>query len=429
MKNLRKNILPALLLLMLAATAGAEEFHADGPMLLIPMDAQQTDHLRAYGLAYWCLEPARAHKIQWLLNYRGGSFLTPDTSAIRDRATLTGVAYRVIGPETANRIYDEIKNINSEVVMLEKAPRVAVYVPPTRDPWDDAVRMVLEYAKIPYDTLWDEEVVAGELSEYDWLHLHHEDFTGQFGKFYSAFRNADWYIRMVKTNSGMAERLGFASVQKLKGAVAGKIREYVERGGFLFAMCSAPDSLDVAISALGVDIVPQEIDGTPLSPDAQNRLDFTNTFAFRDFKLITDASVYEISDIDVMPPTFDMSLTPEFELFEFSAKQDPVLSIFVQNHTPLVHDFIGQTTSFRRDLIRDDVVVLGDTPGTDRVKYVHGNAGRGSFTFLGGHDPEYFTHYVGEEPTDVSLFPHSPGYRLILNNVLFPSVRKKEKKT
>jgi len=411
-------------------SAAGEEWHASGPMLLIYMDSEQTDHLRAYGVAYWCLEPARGYKVQWLLNYRGGSFLVEDMQEIRDRATLVGVSFKVLPAETVNRIYDEIKGINAEVVLLEKAPKVAVYVPPSNEPWDDAVRMTLEYAKIPYDTVWDKEVLAGKLKDYDWLHLHHEDFTGQYGKFYASYRNADWYIRMVHDAEEAASQLGYGSVQILKGAVALALRDYVDNGGFLFAMCSAPDSLDVAISAVGIDIVPKEIDGTPMTTDAQNKLDFSKTFAFRDFTIVRDAYTYEISDIDITPPNInDPRLVPDVELFEFSAKQDPALSIFVQDHTSSFHDFLGQTTAFNRNTLRDDVVVLAETPGTDRVKYVHGNVGKGSFTFLGGHDPEDFAHLVGEKQTDISHYIHSPGYRLILNNVLFPSMRKKEKKT
>ncbi len=417
-------------ILTFSLSARSEEWHASGPMILIYMDNEQTDHLRAYGLAYWCLQAPRNYKVQWLLNYRGGSFLVEDTQEIRDRATLVGVSFKALGPETINRIYDEIKNINAEVVILEKAPKVAVYVPPSNEPWDDAVRMTLEYAKIPYDTLWDKEVLAGKLKDYDWLHLHHEDFTGQYGKFYGQFRNADWYVRMVQDSINAAKQLGYDSVQKLKGSVALAIREYVDNGGFLFAMCSAPDSLDVAISATGLDIVSPEIDGTPMTPDADKKLDFSKTFAFKDFKLVKDAYTYEISDIDVMPPNINNpELIPDVELFEFSAKQDPALSIFVQNHSPRFHDFLGQTTAFNRDEIKDDVVALAETPGTDRVKYIHGNVGKGSFTFLGGHDPEDFAHIVGEKQTDITRFIHSPGYRLILNNVLFPSMRKKEKKT
>ncbi|MFH1537927.1 MAG: asparagine synthetase B [bacterium] len=416
--------------LMVASPCGATEWYAKNPKILIPMDDSQNDHLRAYGVAYWCLEPIRGYRVQWLLNYLGGSFMVDDAREIRDRATLVGVTFKVIGADEANRAYREIEDMNAEVVLLEKVPRIAVYVPAHEEPWDDAVRMVLEYAKIPFDTLWDKEVLADDLQQYDWIHLHHEDFSGQYGKFYANYRKADWYIQTVDASRRMAAELGFDTVQKEKRAVALAIKDYVRGGGFLFGMCSVPDSIDVTLAADGVDIVPPEIDGTPISPDVEKRLDFSQSFSFHNFTLEKDANVYEISNIDVMPPNLNNpALVPDFSLFEFSAKQDPALTIFVQNHRTSIHDFLGQTTAFRRDLVKDEVVVLADTPGTDRVKYIHGNVGRGSFTFLGGHDPEDFAHYVGEKPTRVELHKNSPGYRLILNNVLFPAVRKKEKKT
>ncbi len=435
-------IIAVALILALASrhtTAQVETLRADAPMILVPMDFEQTDHLRAYGLAYWCLEAARGYKVQWLLNYRGGSFLAPDAREIRDRATVMGVSYRVLDPGEVNRIYHEMTQTNSEAVILDKAPKVAVYVPPTADPWDDAVRLVLGYAQIPYDTVWDPEVIAGKLSDYDWLHLHHEDFTGQYGKFYGSFKNADWYLRIVKSAETMAAQLGFSSAQELKGEVAAAIKDYVRKGGFLFAMCSAPDSLDVALSARGLDIAPMEIGGVPMTPGAQDKLDYSAALAFTDFRIVTDPLAYEISDIDAITdvpglnhPRSDFLnplLAPEFELFEFSAKQDPALSIFVQNHAARIRFFHGQTTDFRRDRLKDNVVVLADTPGTDRVRYIHGSLEKGSFTFLGGHDPEDFSHLVGDPQTDVSIHANSPGYRLILNNVLFPSMQKKEKKT
>lgn len=403
---------------------------ADGPIILIFMDDAQTDHLRAYGVAYWCLEKERGYTVQWLLNYRGGSFLLRDTQDARDRATLMGVAYTAIDAATTNRIYREIQGMNAEVVLLEKAPKIAVYVPPTNEPWDDAVRLALEYAKIPYDIVYDREVLRGDLSQYDWLHLHHEDFTGQYGKFYGSFRYTEWYLRMVNNNESLARELGFPSVQRLKYAVSLAIREYVEGGGFMFAMCSAPDSLDVALAARDADIVPPEIDGTPLTPDPDSKLNYSQTFAFTDFLLVKEAMTYEISDIDIMPPNVsDPAMAAPFTLFEFSAKQDPVLTIFVQNHRNAIHEFLGQTTEFDRDLIKPGVAVLGEVEDTNRVKYIHGNRGRGSFTFLGGHDPEDFAHFVGENDTQMENEKNSPGYRLILNNVLFPAVKKKEKKT
>lgn len=403
---------------------------AGGPGVLIFMDDAQTDHLRAYGVAYWCLERERGYSVQWLLNYRGGSFLAPDAQDVRDRATLMGVAYTTVDAATINRIYHEIQGMNADVVLLEKAPKIAVYVPPTNEPWDDAVRLALEYAKIPYDIVYDREVLNGGLSQYDWLHLHHEDFTGQYGKFYGSFRYTEWYLRMVNYTESLARELGFPSVQKLKYAVSLAIREYVEAGGFLFAMCSAPDSLDAALAARNIDIVPPEIDGTPITPDADSKLDYSQTFAFTDFLLVKDAATYEISDIDIMPPNVsDPALAAPFTLFEFSAKQDPVLTIFVQDHRSTIHEFLGQTTEFDRDLLKPGVAVLGDIENTNRVKYIHGSRGKGSFTFLGGHDPEDFAHFVGENETQMENEKNSPGYRLILNNVLFPAVKKKEKKT
>ncbi|MEW5945018.1 MAG: asparagine synthetase B [bacterium] len=417
-------------LLQPQARANADVWRARNPKILIFMDEAQNDHLRAYGVAYWCLQPPRAYRVQWLLNYRGGSFLADDSRDVRDYAARMGVSFEILSTDEANSVYRAIENVNAEVVLLEKAPGVAVYVPEHAEPWDDAVRITLDYAKIPYDTLWDREVLAGQLEKYDWIHLHHEDFSGQFGKFYANFRTADWYVRTVEVSRRVAAELGFDSVRKEKRAVALAIKRYVSGGGFLFGMCSVPDSLDVALAADGVDVVPPEIDGTPLTPGADDLLDFSQTFAFHNFSLVADAREYEISDIDVTPPNLNNpALVPDFALFEFSAKQDPVLSIFVQNHKNAVADFLGQTTAFRRDLIRDDVVILADTPGTNRVKYVHGNVGGGSFTFLGGHDPEDFAHYVGEKPTRIELHKNSPGYRLILNNVLFPAVKKKEKKT
>ena len=419
-----------ILLLGAAGICVAQEQQVSGPKILIYMDDAQTDHLRAYGVAFWCLEQNLGYTVNWLLNYRGGSFLMDDVQEIRDRATLMGVAYTALDPAGTDRIVREIQRINAEIVLLEKAPKVAVYVPPTAEPWDDAVRLVLNYSKIPYDTLYDPEVLNGALLDYDWLHLHHEDFTGQYGKFYFNFRNADWYVRKVQASESLARELGFPSVQQEKHAVSMAIRDYVEQGGFLFAMCSAPDSLDVALSADGVDIVPQEIDGTPLTPGVDNLLDYSQTFAFTDFIVVKDAAVYEISDIDIMPPHVNNpELVAPFTLFEFSAKQDPILSIFVQNHRSNIADFLGQTTAFHRDLIKDNVEILGETLDTDRVKYLHGNYGRGSFTFLGGHDPEDFAHFVGENATIMENVKNSPGFRLILNNVLFPAVKKKEKKT
>jgi len=394
------------------------------------MDLKQTDHLKAYGIAYWTLE--RGINVEWLLNYRGGSFMMDYYPAIERECRLRGVAYSVIsGPEVAE-VYATIEQENMEVILLEKAPAIAVYTPPNKQPWDDAVTLALTYAEIPYTTLWDEEVLRGELEKYDWLHLHHEDFTGQYGKFYASFHNAPWYIEEVRMNEAMARKLGFKKVSELKKAVARMIREYVLRGGFLFAMCSATDTIDIALAAENTDIVPEVFDGDPPDPNCQQKLDYSRTLAFTNFKLIMDPLVYEFSDIDV-PPSYAAPLRgPEadaFTLFEFSAKYDPVPTMLTQNHVSVINGFMGQTTGFHRDRIKKAVVILAEVEGSDQVKYIHGNLGRGTFTFLGGHDPEDYQHLVGDPPTQLSLHKNSPGYRLILNNILFPAAKKKKRKT
>lgn len=398
--------------------------------LLAPMDKAQTDHLRAYGLAYWCLHSPRGYECEWLLNYRSGSFLLPDLPDVRARAKALNVLVEPVSAAALQRVARTIADNNMERVQLTRAPRIAVYVPPDNEPWDDAVRMALDYAQIEYKTLWDREVLAGKLDDYDWLHLHHEDFSGQFGKFYTSFANQPWYRRQVLSSTQVAQQLGFTSVCAEKQAVAARVAQWVHRGGLLFAMCSVPDSLDVALAAQGMDIVPPQIDGTPMEPDASAKLKFGATMAFRNFKLVTNPSVVEISDIDVQPavaPTVSGGQT--FELFEFSAKQDPIATMLTQDHVSRVPDFMGLTSTFRRSLLKDNVIVLGDFPGADHVKYIHGDYGDGTFTFLGGHDPEDYAHFVGEASTDLSYHPHSPGYRLILNNVLFPAAKTKERKT
>jgi hypothetical protein len=398
--------------------------------LLAPMDQAQSDHLRAYGLTYWCLQAPRGYECEWLLNYRGGSFLLPDRPEVRARAQALNVALEPVTAAAVQAIYRTIAEGNMERLQLTVAPRVAVYAPPDNEPWDDAVRMALEYAQIPYKTVWDREVLAGKLSECDWLHLHHEDFTGQYGKFWATFANQPWYRRQVQSSTQMAAELGFPAVWALKEAVAGGIAQWVSQGGLLFAMCSAPDSLDVALAAQGMDLVPPAIDGTPVTPDAQKRLDFSRSLAFRGFRLVTDPLVTEISDIDAQPGAPEaVSRGETFELFEFSAKQDPIATMLTQCHVNRVPDFLGLTSAFRRGALKDNVIVLGDFPGQDRVKYIHGDYGQGTYTFLGGHDPEDYAHFVGEPATDLSFHPHSPGYRLILNNVLFPAAKTKPRKT
>jgi len=395
--------------------------------LLIPMDLSQTNHLRAYGIAFHALE--RGEKVEWLLNYQGGSFLLEDSKKNAEECLLAGVkAMEVdVGAEAMIRAVIEESNMNA--VILEKAPRIAVYVPPSADPWDDAVRLALDYAEIPYDMLWDPEVLAGKLTEYDWVHLHHEDFTGQYGKFYYSYRNADWYKEQVSLNENTADKLGFASVRELKLAVAREIKRYVVGGGFLFAMCSATDTYDIALAAAGTDVVHQIFDGTGTDKDWLGKLDYSATFAFENFKVEMDPYRYEHSDIDVTEGAVGRGEDAVFALFDFSARFDPVPCMLVQNHVALCKEFLGQNTGFNRSFLKSDVLVLAEVGGSEEVKYVHGNRGEGSFTFLGGHDPEDFAHRIGDPPTDLALYRNSPGYRLILNNVLFPAAEKKPLKT
>jgi hypothetical protein len=396
--------------------------------MLVFMDLSQTDHLRAYGLAYWCLE--QGYNVEWLLNYRGGSFFVDATELIARKAVILGVAFEAVGPGEAADIYRMIEEENMEVVLLEKAPAVAVYAPPDREPWDDAVRLALEYAEVPHTIIYDEEVLAGDLDEYDWLHLHHEDFTGQYGKFYASYRTADWYVQRVKTSEAMASKLGYAKVPDLKKAVARKIKDYVARGGFLFSMCSGADSYDIALAAQGVDIVADVFDGDPVETGYQGKLDYERSLCFTGFKLITNPLVYEYSDIDTTPKAARRGQANDyFTLFEFSAKHDPIPTMLTQNHVSVIKGFMGQTTGFEKSLIKRDVVLLAETEGQDDVKYLNGTYGKGTFTFYGGHDPEDYQHMVGDPPTDLALYKNSPGYRLILNNILFPAARKKEQKT
>lgn len=403
---------------------------AQAQSLLIPMDLEQANHLKAYGVAYWVLE--QGVNVEWLLNYRGGSFLAPATPALERVCRLRGVTYQNVSAGDVASIYSTIENNNMERVLLEKAPKVAVYVPPNFQPWDDAVTLALEYAEIPYDKIFDQEVLGGKLAQYDWLHLHHEDFTGQYGKFYAMYRGAKWYIDQQALYEDLAHKLGYKTVQEEKKAVARGIRDYVNQGGFLFAMCSACDSYDIALAAEGVDICAASFDGTPVDPDAQKKLDFSKTFAFTNFTLITDPLVYEFSDIDVTPRTGISprgDLNDYFTLFEFSAKYDPVPTMLTQDHTSVVKGFMGQTTAFKKSLIKKNVIIMGEVEGADEVKYLHGDFGKGTFTFYGGHDPEDYRHEIGDPPTQLELYPNSPGYRLILNNILFPAAKKKEQKT
>ena len=419
---------------LLCALAGA----AVADSLLVPMDQTQTDHLKAYGLTYWTLQEPRAYRAEWLLNYRGGSFLLEDRPATRARALGAGVLVTPLADADVRAIKAVMEDGNMDTILLEKAPKVAVYAPPEdtvfQDPWDDAAKLALDYAEIPYDTVWDERVLSGVLQRehYDWLHLHHEDFTGQHGKFYGAYRNVLWYQQRAALFAQEAARLGYPSVPRLKGAVAEAVQEYVAGGGFLFAMCSAPETLDIAI-ATGygrVDVVAPEIDGTPIETDYASQLDFVRTLAFQGFSLLPDPLVYEFSNIDNPHPDLSgESGVEDFTLFEFSAKYDPIPTMLTQCHVAKVRGFLGQTTSFRRALLRPEVTILGDIPGSDYVKYVHAKLGRGTLTYLAGHDPEDYRHTVGEQPTTLELHKNSPGYRLILNNVLFPAAKERPQKT
>jgi hypothetical protein len=398
--------------------------------LLIPMDLKQTDHLKAYGIAFWALE--RGLNVEWLLNFRGGSFMCPRDAGLEKQCRLRGVHSEPLNAGAAAEVYGTIGSNNMEIIQLQKAPKIAVYTPPDMRPWDDAVTLALTYAEIPYRTVWDEAVLDGKLADFDWLHLHHEDFTGQYGKFYRNYRSADWYVRQQQAYEALAKRLGYRKVAGLKLAVAQMIRRYVMEGGFLFAMCSATDSFDIALSAEGTDICDSVFDGDPVAADYEQKIDYRSCLAFEKFVIITDPMIYEYSDIDTTPldPAAALpSMDDYFTLFDFSAKYDPVPSMLTQDHVSIIHSFMGQTTGFRRDRIKSSAVLLAEKQGTDEVKYIHGNLGKGTWTFLGGHDPEDYHHFVGDKPTDLAFHKNSPGYRLILNNVLFPAARKKEQKT
>ena len=399
-----------------------------GAKLLVPMDLSQADHLKAYGVAYHAL--ARGERVEWLLNYRGGSFFLEDEPADEQDCLISGVTFQKLGGGDVTSIYDEIEGQNMEVVLLEKAPKVAIYGPPTMEPWDDAVTLALTYADIPFERIWDPDVLAGKLALYDWLHLHHEDFTGQYGKFYASYHDAPWYVEQQQNFEAAAKAAGFATVWEHKHAVVRRIREYVANGGFVFAMCSATDSFEIALSAMSVDIVDSPFDGDPPDPGCQSRLDYGQCLAFENFHLDTNPLVYEFSDIDM---TQEASMRGEendyFQLFDFSAKEDPVPTMLTQDHVNMVPGFMGQTTSFNKNLLKKSTLILAETPGAGEVKYIHGNYGQGTFTFYGGHDPEDYQHRVGDPPTDLELHKNSPGYRLILNNILFPAAEKKERKT
>ena len=392
--------------------------------LLVPMDNVQTDHLRAYGIAYQSLDWGLP--VEWLLNWRGGAFLLEENQGLKQLCDQRGVMVYPISLEEEAQIKAEIAQINADVVVLEKAPKVAVYQTPTAQPWDDAVVMALDYAFIPYDKIWDEEVLDGELDQYDWIHLHHEDFTGQLGKFWASYRNTEWYKQQFNLNQELAFKYGYDYIWQLKQAVAEKIRQYVNEGGYLFAMCSACDTWEISMAAYGLDIVDSPFDG---SPPQTTDIDTARSLAFTNYQIITDPMIYEHSDIDVSQEAYQRGEQMFFSLYEFSAKQDPVPTMLTQNHQGRIREFMGQCTGFHSQFIRPYITIMGVVDGTDEVKYLSGNFGEGSFTYYGGHDPEDFTHYVGDPPTDLNFYPNSPGYRLILNNILFPAAKKKELKT
>jgi hypothetical protein len=398
--------------------------------ILLPMDeTTQQNHLKAYGITFWCLE--KNYKASWLLNYRGGSFLLPDAEEIRKECQIRGVSFEIISDSEQTSILNDISSPsqNMESVILEKAPKIAVYTPRGKQPWDDAVTLVLTYAEIPFTAIYDEEVLGDQLLLYDWLHLHHEDFTGQYGKFYSAFKNVPWYIDQKKETEILANKLGFAKVSQEKGAVAKKIRDFVIGGGFMFAMCSATDSFDIALSADGHDICEAMFDGDPSEASYQSKIDYNHSFAFKNFTLERRPEVYEFSDIDMTSKRKIPMEKDYFTLMEFSAKWDPIPSMLCQNHTQLVKGFMGQTTAFDAEFIKSNVLIMGSCELNGEARYIHGQKGKGMFTFYSGHDPEDFQHQVGDPPTVLDLHSNSPGYRLILNNVLFPAAKKKKLKT
>jgi len=404
-------------------------FSAKAAYIFIPMDESQSNHLKAYGIAFYAIE--REVKVDWLLNYKGGSFMIKQNAAIEDECNIRGVSYQLIADVQSTQILQSIASpeVNQDVVRLEKVPKIAIYSPTNKQPWDDAVTMALTYAEIPYEVIYDEEVLANLLPLYDWLHLHHEDFTGQYGKFYASFKNATWYKDQKIAYEKLAKKLGYNKVSEEKLAVAKKIKEFVTAGGFLFAMCSATDSYDIALANEGNDICQHMFDGDAADPSAEEKLDFSKTLAFKDFTLVKNPNQYEFSSIDA---TQTRRVNPKidfFTLFDFSAKWDPIPTMLCQNHMQVIKGFMGQTTAFKNQHIKSDVLIMGETKASNEARYIHGKLGNGTWTFYGGHDPEDYQHKVGDPKTDLSLHPNSPGYRLILNNILFPAAKKKKLKT
>jgi len=397
--------------------------------ILIPMDNSQKNHLKAYGLTYWVLQ--NGLEVEWLLNYRGGSFMMQAAQAIENECLIRGISYEIIADVQGQLILSQIaaEDVNMDAMKLEKAPKIAVYAPPNTLPWDDAVMLALTYAEIPYDLIYDDEIISGELKNYDWVHLHHEDFTGQYGKFWAAYQHTSWYREDVAKQEARAAKYGFSKVSELKLFIVKTLKDYIAKGGFLFAMCSATDTFDIALAAEGVDICDSPFDGDPMDPQAQEKLDFDKTLAFRDFTLEKNPYVYEYSNIDV---TLYRKVPKEqdyFTLFEFSAKWDPVPTMLCQNHETVIKGFMGQTTAFNKDFIKPNVLILGENKAANEARYIHGTHGMGTWVFYAGHDPEDYQHFVYDPPTNLNLHPNSPGYRLILNNVLFPAAKKKKLKT
>lgn len=424
---MKAKVLSKLIFLILSVVS----LRVNAAYLVIPMDETQKNHLKAYGVAYKAL--TMEYDVDWMLNYKGGAFSMRASEEMENLCRLQGVSYYMVSDEQYGGIVAEIAQpeVNQDVVKLQKAPKIAVYSPKNKMPWDDAVTLVLTYAEIPYDVVYDEEVLNGVLPLYDWLHLHHEDFTGQFGKFWASYRNQQWYIDDVRMQNETARRLGYGKVSQLKLAVVKKIRDFVAGGGFMFAMCSAPDSFDIALAAEGVDICENMFDGDAMDADAQTKLDYSKCFAFTDFHIVTDPYTYEISDIDV-PISRSRRFNEKndfFVLFDFSAKWDWIPTMLTQNHSKVIHGFMGQTTAFMKKFVKSNVIVLGENKSADEVRYIHGTYGKGTWSFLGGHDPEDYSHYIGDPVTDLDLYPNSCGYRLILNNILFPAAKKEKRKT
>ena len=414
--------LQILTLILLVQTAKAS-------FILIPMDEKQSNHLKAYGITYWTLE--QGIEVKWLLNYRGGSFLIQHQQAIASECLVRGVSFETLADGQANNLLTDIarEDVNEDAVSMQKAPKIAVYSPPNKQPWDDAVTLVLKYAEIKFDVVYDEEILNGKLKDYDWLHLHHEDFTGQFGKFLQAYQHVPWYQEEVKINKELAQKLGFMKVSEMKKVVTREIHKFIENGGFLFAMCAATDTYDITQSAQGIDICESMFDGDPADPDMNSKLNFNNTLAFQNFTINRNPYEYKFSDIDVSTTRKVLREQDYFTLFQFSAKWDPVPTMLCQNHENMIKGFMGQTTAFNRSLVKPNVLVMGENKAVNEARYIHGEVGKGFWTFYGGHDPEDYQHFVGDPATDLNLHPNSPGYRLILNNVLFPAAKKKKQKT